>query len=279
VVNERASDAKLQALACELGVRTATGSDLALAACDRSAKAVPNNPIPLLHQALIWLERGDEERAVAALDGARTRVDQSKATDPELRAYLAGLYSRAGEVSRAEDAARGLEDSAAKHVLEWAEQIRRRRGFPRGSVPPEREREYQHALTSLNGVLEKRRFQEAERTAADLLVAFPRAYGGELLLCEAMADGHVFGRAIPHCSVATERGSARASGLLGYSLIAQGKLKAAVAALERAVDREPEERTWWTLLAGAYRATHQARELAALSKTFEQRFGEPLRGR
>jgi tetratricopeptide (TPR) repeat protein len=276
VVGARAGDAKIQSLACELGVRTATGSDLALKACENAAKADPNTPIPLLHQGLIWLERGDEERAVAALDAAGARIERAKTQDPELRAYLAGLYSRAGEVSHAEDAARGLEEPAAKHVLAWSEQLRRKRGFPRGSVPPEREREYQRTLRQVDAMLDKRRFQEAEKVASSLLTAFPRAFGGELSLCEAMVDLHLFSRAAPHCAAAAERGSARASGLLGYALIGQGKLRSAVTALERAVDREPEERTWWGLLAGAYRATRQTRELSALAKTFHERFGGAL---
>lgn len=276
---EEGADPKIVSTTCvvtaKLGAETAT---VAARACARAAREAPEAPVPALYLAFVRLEeKQDAGDALAEAD--RRLTAQEAEARPELWGFLATLYVRSNDLSRAERAAKLAEGTEeGRSVLRWVEETRKRYGLAAGDLSPEREAEYIARRDRLEALLRRRQHAAARSAAAALSRDFPGRGDADATLCSLLVAERAHREALPHCARAVKRRpkDLRLLGMTAFAAFGSGRPEGAIAPLERALSLSPDKKDFWTLLASAYRVTGKEQKLAALRGRYRERFNEPL---
>jgi tetratricopeptide (TPR) repeat protein len=264
-------------LACRLAVGAKRDRAAIEASCARAAQVAPGDAEPQLRLAQSYLAAKEEAKSLAAARKALEILERGGPTADRIPGELATHFQALRAVTWAERAAAKAKDGKA--ITEWARTTRVRFGLsPGGPVPPEREAEYLAGLTELLGEVYARRFNEADRRAAALQRAFPRAPGLLATRCDLEVRRARYAAARTYCRDALRRyqDSAWAHYLLGLLDKRDKKPAVAVDHLERAISLDPELKHAYQVAAEIYSELGRADDRKRVNEAYKARFGHDL---
>jgi tetratricopeptide (TPR) repeat protein len=263
-------EASVQVLSCRVAV--AAGKDRALVArrCQRGMELAPTNAEPQLRLAQASLAAKEMAKAYAAADAAHRQL---AGMTPALKKELAHVWKELGAVSRAEEAGTGDAELAT-----WARALRSRYGMAPGAVPPDKEAAFVAAIRDLLKLVYARKFDAAEKRAAELRKEFGDAAGIDASLCDLEVRRKKYPAARALCEKAIKRyaDEAWAHYLLGLLDKHDKKPDAAIQHLVKAIALDPELENAYQVTAGLYDAGGKKDEAAKLRKAYKEQFGRDL---
>jgi tetratricopeptide (TPR) repeat protein len=261
----------VQVLSCRVAVAAGKDRPLIARRCDRAAQLAPDDAEPSLRLAQSNLAAKDLVKAYAGAEAAHRRL---ATMSPGHKKELAALWKELGAVSRAEEAGKGDPEVAG-----WARGLRARYGLAPGAVPPEREAAYVTAVRDLLKLVYARKFDEAEKRAAQLRKEFT---GGAAGIDAALCDLEVRRKKYPAARALCEKALARypdeawAHYLLGLLDKRDKKPEPALQHLTRAIALDPELENAYQVAAQLYDAGGRKDEAAKLRKAYKEQFGRDL---
>jgi len=256
----------------------------AAATCAHAAELAPDAHDVRLVEALAWLRAGSRAEALAAALDGQARLDrQGEAAKPEQRLWLAKVLASLDALTLAEAALdRAGAGSEAADLRARLLRTRRRLGLPPGAarfgIPPEAEPSHVERLEAVTRELEAGGSSEALRAADALVAAHPGAPGPLALRCEACALLRRTTAARKACAAALKAWdeSLRAHYYAGQVDLREGRSKAGIGHLERALELDPATKAVWHTLGQALRHFRKGRALDDLRRRYRERFGEAL---
>lgn len=263
-------EASVQVMSCRVAV--AAGRDRALVTrrCERAMELAPRDAEPQLRLAQSSFASKNLAKAYAAADAAHQHL---AAMSPALKKELAALWKELGAVTRAEEAGKG-----DKEVVGWARALRARYGMAPGAVPPDKEAAFVAAIRDLLKLVYARKFDEAEKRAAELRKQYGDAAGIDASLCDLEVRRKKYPAARALCEKAIKRypDEAWAHYLLGLLDKRDKKPDAALEHLARAIALDPELENAYQVAAQLYGAGGRKEEAAELRKAYKEQFGRDL---
>ena len=259
----------VQLLSCRIAV--AAGKDQALVAkrCERAQQLAPGDPEPNVRLAQAALAGKDQAKAAAAAEKAHKQL---AAMSPAVKKELAAVWKELGAVTRVEEAGQGDAE-----LTGWARALRSRYGIAPKVVAPEREAAYVAAIRELLKLVYARKFDAAEKRAAQMRKDYGDAAGIDASLCdlEVRRKKYPAARALCEKAIARYADEAWAHYLLGLLDKHDQKAAAAIQHLEKAIALDPELQNAYQVLAGLY-GTARKEDGARLRKAYKEQFGSDL---
>jgi tetratricopeptide (TPR) repeat protein len=278
-------DPELLALDCELCARRAPEGEAAPAVCRRAMEAAKESAAPAIVLAWLHDRRGEPDAALAAAREAEQRMRAGKLKDARAWLTLAQLYRNLLAPTLALGALEGADEAQAAAISSWARDLRARHGVPAEAralgLEPEAESSYHRARRALAEAAARKDDAAAEAEAARLAEKYPRLAPRAELLCEAFGSRQRWEASERWCRRALDEAkqpAATAAPLvhLGAAALARGRVAEAKKRLEPALERAPERRDLYRLLAMVYRARGDKKSLRRLAEAHRARFGAEL---
>jgi predicted Zn-dependent protease len=277
------ADKEIQSFACQLGAIREPKAEESLVRCKTAVEAGPTEPTPALYAAYVLLQMGREEDAFPLVREAESRLAKKKDARADLWVFLAELYQGSHAVSLAESAIEhatsaegpgGAAADRAKPILEWAKHTREAYGLD-PQMSPEDERAYLLARSDLEASLREDRLAEAEKKNEAIRAKFPAMPGAETQLCEFYLAHRNLAKAEALCTKAAkaEPGRAKPHALLGLIAFSKGSLKSAIAHLETARQKAPDDPDVMKTLIAVYRAAGRRQDANTLEREYRRKFG------
>ncbi len=158
-------------------------------------------------------------------------------------------------------------------VETWAGELWGRLEVGSWRPPPAQERSYVTERLAIDAALSAGTVAVAERRSAALAKTGMR--DASISICSYYYRGKSMTKVREHCgrALAKDPHAARAHLLLGSALVSAGEVATGIRSLERAVACPTSTKDMWKTLRAMYQATGASDRLAALDRSYRQRFG------